>query len=96
MGRGCQVSQVRFGALLGTVPEPLELLLAPGLGAGFSVLFLRVVLETLKAAGIAHLVPSHLWRKGLSEWAGCCSWGCRGGRRCEGCSLTCPRTADPW
>lgn len=63
MGRGCQESQLRFGALLGTLPEPLELLLGPGVSAGFSVLFLRAVIEVLKAAGISHLVPPHPCRK---------------------------------
>lgn len=42
MGRGCQESQGRFGALLGALPEPLELLQGPRVSAGFSVPFLRV------------------------------------------------------
>lgn len=81
MGRGCQESQVGFGALPGALPEPLELLLGPGLSAGFSVLLLRAVIEILKAAGISHLVPTHHCRKGsLSGGQGVVpggSGGCR-------------------
>lgn len=81
MGRGCQESQGRFGALLGALPEPLELLQGPRVSAGFSVPSFRVSIEILRAAEISHLVPSHPCRKGsLSGGAGCCSWGCRDGQ----------------
>lgn len=70
MGRGCQESQGRFGALLGALPEPLELLQGPRVSAGFSVPSFRVSIEILRAAEISHLVPSHPCRKGSLSGGG--------------------------